>query len=454
MSVDSTTFGSANPNDSTGRTQTAAEGDATFRRVARRLIPLLVLCYFSAYIDRSNIGIAKLQFAHDVGLDEAMYGLGGGLFYLGYSLFGVPGNLLLERIGASRTFFRILVIWSLLSALMAFIRTPIHYYFLRLLIGTAESGFFPGVLLYLSLWIPSARRARFTAWFMSSMALSGIVGGLLSGFILHTMEGIGHLRGWQWIFILEGAPGVVLAFVTLRYLTDRPENAAWLTPAQRALIAAELKAERARAVAKPQRSLRAALTDRRFFAMAMMSAALIAGIGGIALWVPTLLRDAGIRHPSEVALVSTLPYLAGLVAQQWIARRSDRRQERRWHAALPALIAAGAWLLTLGASHLPLAAVLMICVATAGTFGATGPFWAMPATYLAGTAAAAGIAAVTTAGSIVAFLSPVVVGWASSRWPASTPAPIYYAVLLMLAAVTLLAATSDATAGKANRTSM
>jgi MFS family permease len=418
----------------------SAESDGTYRKVALHLVPILILCYFSAYIDRSNIGIAKLQFTADLHFDETTYGLAGGFFYLGYSLFEVPSALMLRRVGARRTFFRILLLWSLFSAALAWIRTPAEFYALRFLIGVAEAGFFPGVLYYLSHWVPVARRAQFTAWFLSSITLTGIIGGPLAGFLLRNLSGTLNLRGWQWLFIVEGVPGVLLAVLLMRHLCDSPVSAEWLSDSQKALIKRDLAEDLRKAAVKTAEreiTLSGALRDRRFYALAVMSSAVIAGAAGIALWMPTVLRNAGFASAATVAVLTAIPYAAALLAQQWVAHRSDRRQERRWHAALSGLVAAAGWAGTLCATG-PVFTLIFLSIATAGTFAATGPFWSLPPAYLSGRGAAVGIAMITTFGGLASFLSPVIVGSAARHWHSGLIAPAYYSLLLGSGSVVLL----------------
>jgi sugar phosphate permease len=418
----------------------SAESNATYRTVALHLIPILILCYFSAYIDRSNIGIAKLEFTADLHFDEATYGLAGGLFYLGYSLFEVPSALMLRRAGARRTFFRILLLWSLFSAALAWIRTPAEFYALRFLIGVAEAGFFPGVLYYLSHWVPAARRARFTAWFLSSITLTGIIGGPLAGFLLHTLSGTWNLKGWQWLFIVEGLPGMLLALLLLRVLRDSPASAEWLSAEQKALIQRDLNEDVPKAgteIGVREIALSSALRDRKFYALAFMSSSVIAGAAGISLWMPTVLRHAGFASASMVAVLTAIPYAAALVAQQWVAHRSDRRQERRWHAALSGLLAAAGWAATLFATG-PIPTLICLSIAAAGTFAATGPFWSLPPSYLSGRGAAVGIAMITTCGGVASFVSPIIVGSAARYWHSDLIAPAYYSLLLGCGSVVLL----------------
>jgi sugar phosphate permease len=420
--------------------QTATtDANSVYRKIAWRLIPLLVLGYIAAYLDRSNIGFAKLQMSQDLGFSEAVYGLGAGLFYLGYSVFEVPSNLMLKRIGARATFARIMIIWGLVSAGFALIETPMHFHVLRFLLGCAEAGFFPGVLLYLTYWIPSARRARFTALFMSAMALSGLFGGPLSGWVMSSMQGLGGWQGWQWMFIVEAAPAVVLGVVTLIYLVDRPEQARWLTDAEKAIVKRDLdKQEAKQRHDRTGTSVLDAFRDRRLYALGAMAVALVAGIGGISFWLPSILRTSGIKDIWLIGVLSAVPYFAALVAQQWVAHRSDRLQERRWHAGVCAAIGGASWLLMPAFSNQPAASLALLTLAAAGSFGATAPFWSMPAAFLTGSAAAAGIAIVTTFGSIGAFIIPIIVGWAATKTGTLAAGQFFYGAVMLAAAVLLV----------------
>ena len=413
-----------------------AAADAVYRKVGWRIVPFLILAYMAAYLDRSNLGFAKLQAAHDLGFSEAVYGLGAGLFYLGYSLFGLPSNLVLNRIGARSTMAAIMILWGLAAAGFALIATAGQFYSLRFLLGCAEAGLFPGAMLYLTYWIPSARRARFTALFMSAMALSGLIGGPLSGWIMSSADGLGGWHGWRWMFLLEAMPPLVLGAVTHLWLVDRPGAAKWLSDDEKALIEADMAADRATApplAASPG----AVLIAPWFYALCGMAVALTAGVGGIAFWLPTILRQAGIKAVWQVGLLSALPYLAAVVAQQWMARRSDRRQERRLHAALSALVAGGAWCLMPTQSAHPVASLLLLSLVCAGTFAATGPFWSMPPGFMSGPAAASGIALLTTFGGLGAFVSPIFVGWITTRTGDLDMGEYFYGAMLILAAVFL-----------------
>lgn len=419
-------------------TRTPAQLDATYRLIGWRLIPLLMLGYVSAYVDRSNIGFAKLQFLADLQLTETMYGIGAGLFYLGYCLFEVPSNLMLAKIGARATFLRIMVLWSLCSAALAFITDATHFYVLRFFLGAAEAGFFPGVLFYLSQWAPASRRARFTALFMSAMALSGIIGGPLAGLIMHSMDGTAGLKGWQWLFLIEGSPGILLGALSYYLLADRPRDAAWLSDEQKRWVAEDLAREASARGVHRQQNFIDALKDRRLYILAMMSVALISGIGGISLWLPSIVRSSGVTNILHIGLLSALPYVVAVVVQQLVARSSDRHQERRWHAAIPAGIAALGWFLLPLVQDMTWLALGVLTLMTAGSFGATGPFWSLPASYLSGTAAAGGIAIVTTFGGISGFVSPIIVGWANTTTGSLAAGQIYYGILMTLGATVLI----------------
>ncbi len=416
----------------------AAELDETYRIVSRRLIPFLIVCYIMAYIDRSNIGIAKLGFMDTLGFSEAVYGLAGGLFYLGYSLFEVPSNLWMKRIGARLTIARIMFLWSLFSAMTAFMLVPWHFYTLRFLLGVAEAGFFPGVLLYLSYWAPAARRARMTAQFMAAMALAGIIANPLGGVIMTSMEGVAGLHGWQWLFLIEGLPGCALAVIAFFWLTNKPSEAKWLTDRQKTLLAEDLEREAVVTGVQKHGRFVDAIKDPRFFSLAIMAAAMISGLAGLALWIPTIIRESGIKDMVTVGLLSALPYVFGVVAQQMIARSSDRRQERRWHAAAPALFGALSWLCLPLAQGNVVLSVMAVCGIGIGMFGATGPFWSLPATYLKGTAAAGGIAIITTCGAAAGFVSPIIVGWLIDHTGSMASAQIYFGTLLAFGAILLV----------------
>ncbi len=415
------------------------EADAVYRKVRGRLVPILIVCYLSAYLDRAAVGIAKLDFMDDIGLTSAMYGLGAGIFYLGYALFEVPSNLWMKKIGARKTIFRILMLWSLVTLAMAFMQNPTHFYILRFLLGAAEAGFFPGVLLYISLWAPTTQRARFTARFMSAMAIAGIIGGPLGAAILGGMNGVNNMEGWQWLFILEGAPGLVLGFFILLFLPDRPANANWLTPREKQIIEQDLANEAEVVKDEVHGSMLDAIKDPQFLKLAVMSMALIGGLGGVSIWLATVIKEAGIRSSATVSLLTTIPYVFALVAQQMVANSADKRKERKMHVGICALIAGLSWFCVPLVLNSPWLAMIFLTTATAAGFGATGPFWSMPSAYLSKSAAAGGIAMVTTAGALMAMVSPYIVGAIRDMSGGSTNViPFYYGTLMLLGGIAIL----------------
>lgn len=426
----------ATPTDSTPHAGAAA--DQVYRKVTRRLMPMLVLCYLAAFVDRSNVGFAKLQFMTDLGFTEAVYGFGAGLFYAGYMLFEIPSNLYLAKVGLRKTLLRIMALWGLASAAMALMQTANQFYLLRALLGAAEAGFFPGVLLYLTYWVPNHRRARIISLFMISMAVSGVVGGPISGAVMSALDGWHGLRGWQWLFIVEGLPSCVLAVIAYYYFSDGPAQARWLTDSEKRLIADDLA--RDKTVGKRSHATAwLALFDRRFLLLTVMAFALFTGTSGVFLWLPTIIKGAGIQGYWNIGLLSAVPFSAAALAQFLIGRSSDRTLERRWHAVVPALCGALGWLLMPMVNGRPMLSLTVLTLATAGTLGSMPPFWTLPSTLLSGTAAAAGIALVSTIGSLGSFVSPMVIGNLAT-WTGSLAAGQYYlACVLAMGAVAILA---------------
>lgn len=417
-----------------------ADGDAVYRRIVKRLLPLLMICYVLNYLDRSNVGFAKLEFQSAIGLTEAMFGLGAGLFYLGYSAFEIPSNLMLAKIGARLTLLRIMTGWGLCAAAFSIMQTPAHYYILRLLLGIAEAGFFPGVLLLISFWIPASRRAGFTAMFMSAMALSGIIGGPISGFVMSSFDGVGGWDGWRWMFLIEGLPSVAMGVVVYLTLADTPDQAKWLTPEQKATLRAEFDAEAAVQRARPtsHHDFRTVVKDYRIYTIAAMSIAMIASSAGLQFWLPTIIRQSGVSDVLHVGLLSAIPFIIAVIAQQIVARRSDRAGERRWHAAVSAFISAAGWLLLIISDHSLIPALFAATLIAGGFFGATGPFWALPSQYLSSTAAAGGLALIAMLGGVGSFASPTIVGWLATVGGSLKFGYIYYGSLMIAGPLIML----------------
>jgi D-galactonate transporter len=410
----------------------------TYRHVRARLLPFLFVSYLVAFLDRNNIGFAKLEFTRDLGMTEAAYGLAAGIFYIGYILFEIPSNLILARIGARKTLMRIMLLWGAAAVGTAFVTTPSQLYLMRFLLGAAEAGFFPGVLLYLTYWTPSSQRARFTSLFMTAIPLSGVIGSPISGWIMQTFADTGGLRAWQWLLLIEGLPACVLGIVAYFYLPDSPASAAWLAEDERAIIARDLERERAAKATTSHHSLAAALGDRTFHLLALMAFALFSASTGFFFWLPTILRDLGIGSVLSIGLVSGALFLVGAISQVINGRHSDRVLERRWHTAIPALVGAAGWVLLALGPRTPVFVIPMLALAAAGSFGAMPTFWTMPAAFLTGSAAAGGIAVISTLGAVGGFVSPTVIGWIVTRTGTIALGQVYLSVLLTLSALVIL----------------
>jgi MFS family permease len=316
--------------------------------------------------------------------------------------------------------------------------SALHFNFLRFVLGAAEAGLFPGMLLYLTYWVPTQRRARFTALFMASIPIAGVVGGPLAGAIMSGFEGVAGLHGWQWVFLIEGVPAILLGFVAYRYLDDLPRDAAWLGAEEKALIAADLAAEQHGKSPAAHGSMRQAFADPRMYALGALGFAIMVSTGGLFLWLPTILRKSGVQGVFEIGLLSAIPFAIGCIAQYLNARHSDRTQERRWHAVVPSLIAAVGWALLPSVADDTLPAMLVLCLATLGTLAAMGPFWSLPPTLLKGGAAAGGIAMISTIAAAGNFISPIFVGWLSDTTGSLAIGQYYFALLFAVGTMLML----------------
>lgn len=385
-----------------------------YAKVTRRLVPLLFVCYVLSYLDRINVGFAQLQMKSDLGFSDAVYGLGAGIFFIGYFLFEVPSNLMLEKIGARKTITRIMVIWGLVSAGMAFVHAPWLFYVMRFLLGVFEAGFFPGIILYFTYWYPGAYRARIIAIFMSGIAVAGVLGGPLSGWIMNDMAGVWGLKGWQWMFILEGLPTTLLGLYVFFYLDDKPDDARWLTAEEKALIRRNLELERAGHAGGHGHDLHsfwAALKDPKVYVLSFSYFCFICGVYMISFWLPTLIKEMGVSNPLHVGLLAAIPYsvtTAGMIA---IGYSSDRTLERRWHCAIPAFLGAVALIGLVYAAGNMLMSFVLLSLASLGIITTMPLFWSIPTGYLKGAAAAGGIAFINSLGLIGGFVSPFVLGW-------------------------------------------
>lgn len=382
--------------------------DATHARITWRLMPLLLVCYLFAHLDRINIGFAKMQMSADLGFSDTVYGLGAGLFFIAYALFGVPSNLALERIGPRRWIATLMVVWGLLSTGMMWVQDAAGFYTLRFLLGVAEAGFFPGILVVLNRWYPARRRAQVTALFAIAVPLAGVVGGPLSGGILQAFHDQGGLRGWQWMFLIEGLPVVLLGLVVLKCLPDSFEQVAWLDAGQKRALREEMTGEERH---KPISSLRGLFGNAQVWLLVTVYVAVMLAVNTLAFWMPSLIHGAGIGSDGQVGLLSAIPYLAGCLFMLGCGRSSDRRRERRWHLCAPLLMAAAGIALAGSAPGNALLVMTGLVVAGMGASAALPMFWQLPPAFLAGGAQAAGIAMISSFGSIASFAAPYLIGW-------------------------------------------
>ncbi|MBB2895276.1 MFS transporter [Pseudomonas sp. AS2.8] len=419
--------------DSQGANPDSTAIAATYRKIAWRLLPFLVFLFVLAWIDRVNVGFAKLAMLDDLGFSEAVYGLGAGIFFIGYFLFEVPSNLLLEKIGARRTLARITILWGLTSVAMAYVESPMSFYVLRFLLGAFEAGFFPGVVLYLTYWFPAAQRARINGMFMTSFAIAGVVGGPIAGFIMSRMVGVGSLANWQWLFIIEGIPSVLAGIAVLRYLPEKPAQAKWLTQAERDHVSQVI----AREDAAPEKhsDLKSLVRNPRVWLCALVYFCIVSGNATIAFWTPSVIKSLGIDNNMTIGLLAAIPFIIGTLAMLWNGHHSDQTGERRAHCAIAALLAGLGLIATglcLGNATL---ALIALTVAAAGILAAFPVFWSIPGAFLAGTAAAGGIALINCIGNLAGFVAPYMIGFLRTLTGSLSAGLYFVAALEILAAV-------------------
>ncbi len=395
----------------------------TMARVTARLLPFLLLLYIISWLDRVNVGFAKLQMNSDLGLSETAYGLGAGIFFLAYAACEIPSNFLLVRFGARLWIARIMITWGLISAGMMFVQGETSFYVMRFLLGAAEAGFLPGIVYYLSQWFPRQHRARAVSWFMIGIPLSVVFGGPLSGWILDRFDEYLGLHGWQWMYLAEGVPSVVLGFVVLGFLTEKPTDARWLTAEQREWLSARIFSEHAETETRARLSFRAALEHPTVWLLALIMFCCQTGSYGLTLWVPTIVKGLSGYSDFQVGLFSAIPYLAAAVGMILVGRSSDRSGERFLHVAIPSVIGALGFIAT-GMISAPMAAMVALSVAAVGDYATRGPFWALPGKFLTGSAAAAGIALINAMGAVGGFVGPYAVGYLKDA-TGSFASPLY-----------------------------
>ncbi|MFI9389601.1 MFS transporter [Streptomyces bauhiniae] len=415
--------------------------NAVFRKVVRRIVPFLVLCYVVSYLDRVNVGFAKLQMSADLGFSEASYGLGAGLFFIGYFLFEVPSNLLLQRVGARTWIARIMISWGVVSAAFVFVTNEATFYVLRFLLGAAEAGFYPGVILYCTYWFPSHRRARVIAMFMSAIPVAGIFGNPLSGWILDTFHGTGGWQGWQWMFALEALPALAVGVATLFYLDNGVRDAKWLSDEEKDVV------ERALAEDAAHRTVHGKVwdgfRDPRVWLMSLIYFCFVMGQYALTFWMPTFVESTGIKGNLAIGVLSSVPFLAALVAMNLFGRSADRRRERRWHLVIPSLMGAVGFTLAASWSGSTALSLIALSFAAAGVLTCAPLFWSLPTAFLGGTAAAAGLALINSVGNLAGFASPYMIG-ALKDSTGSASIPMYVlAFSLVVGAAAVLTTKKD-----------
>ena len=406
-----------------------------YRKVTWRIIPLFCICYLAAYLDKINVGLAKLQMQADVGFSETVYGLGAGLFFVGYILFEVPSNLILQKVGARIWIARIMITWGLISGATMFVTTPMQFYVMRFLLGVAEAGFYPGVMLYLTYWFPTQKRGKTMALFLMGLPLASLVGGPLSGWIMTAFAGVYNMPGWQWLFLLEAIPSVLLGFVVLAYLPNGIDSAKWLSPHEKQVLHAEMAADKPR---EQRHSLWAAMTSGRVWMLGIVDMFLMMAIYGINFWLPTIIRDSGIKNELDIGLLTAIPSGLAIVGLLINGASSDKFRERRWHIAVPALAAAlGLGLSTLFTDN-PTATIILFTLANVGLMATFPVFWCLPGTFLTGRAAAGGIALIASIANFGGIGATSLMGWLKDITDSSNAGLLVFAGCLVIASLLVL----------------
>ncbi len=384
----------------------------TYAKVSRRILPFLFLCYIFAYIDRVNVGFAKLQMQHDLNIGDAAYGTGAGIFFIGYFLFEIPCNIALQKIGARRWLGPIIIVWGLISASTMLVKTAGEFYTVRFILGVVESGFFPGVVLYLTFWFPSRYRAKMVAIFMTAIPLSGVLGGPISGWLLDRMSTVGALRGWQWLFILEGIPSMLAGLASLFFLPDGPKQAKWLTADERTFLSKQLEEDRLRITASGNsgHSFGDAFRSGKVWALCFIYFGFVMGNYGLSFWLPQIVKDTLTKDSFSIGLLTAIPWGAAAIAMVLVGHHSDATGERCWHIAIPGLIGTIAFAASAAPGISGVTGLIALTIATAGIASAYSTFWSLPTAFVTGTAASAGIAWINSVGNLGGYVSPVVVG--------------------------------------------
>jgi D-galactonate transporter len=415
--------------------------EATYKKVSGRLIPFLFICYIIAFLDRVNVGFAKLQMAPDLGFSDAVYGFGAGIFFIGYFIFEVPSNVILDKVGAKLWIARIMILWGIISSCFMFVETEFWFYTLRFILGVAEAGFFPGIILYMTYWFPSSRRGRMTALFMTAIAISNVIGSPVSGAIMQYADGLNGWRGWQWLFLLEGIPSVIIGVLVIFLLDNSPAKAKWLTKEEQDLIIARVKEDNeSKSELGGKHSFLDAFKDGRVWALAVVYFCGIVGFYAVNFWMPTLVQELGIDKKDflKVGLVSMIPWGVAAFAMVKVGESSDRTGERRWHVAGSLLVAVVGMLALTVVGKSPILGIIALTLVTAGILSWVATFWTLPTAFLSGTAAAAGIAWINSVGNLGGHFGPDMIGRIRTATGSSESAFLVLAALGFVGAMIVL----------------
>ena len=399
------------------------------------IMPFLMLCYVIAYLDRVTVGFAKFQMAQDLAFSETVFGLGAGLFFIGYFLFEVPSNLLMHKLGARIWIARIMITWGIISALFVFVKTPATFYIMRFLLGLAEAGFYPGVILYLTYWYPANRRAKMIALFMSGIPVAGMFGNPLSGFIMDAFHDYGGMRGWQWMFLLEALPALLIGVITVFVLKNGIDQAPWLDADEKRVLKRNIEEDSRQADASGTgHSLRAVFSDRRVWWMCLIYFCFVTGQYALTFWMPTLVKTSGVKGNLNIGLLSAIPFICAIVVMNFLGHSADARRERRWHLIVPALMGAVGFAIAASFTHNTVVAIAALSLAAAGVLTCAPLFWSLPTAFLSGLAAASGIAVVNSVGNLAGFVAPYMVGYLTDLTHSTQSSMYVLSAMLVLGA--------------------
>ena len=427
--------------------------ESVYSKVSWRIMPLLVICYIIAFLDRINIGYAQLQMKQTLPFSDAVYGLGAGIFFIGYFLFEVPSNLMLEKIGARKTLLRIMFCWGIVATAMMFVQTPTQFYILRFLLGAFEAGFFPGVILYLTFWYPPARRGQMIAVFMTATTLASVMAGPLCGAIMKWMDGINGWHGWQWLFLVQGLPASILGIVCYFYLQDKPEEAHWLDAGQKKVLRDHLDHDKGLVQGAAHGSFWQTLKDPKVYTLSLLYFLLLGATYTMVFWLPTLIKSWGISDLFMIGIYAAIPNIFGVIGMVLIGRSSDRMKERRWHFVACTLISAVGLAFTIAMQGNFVGSLIGLCIATVGIASATPLFFTITSEYLPKAAAAGGIALISSLGNLGAAVAPSITG-AINTATGNPNNSMYLVIALYIAAGSILLWTVKAAASPQPRAAM